>query len=493
MTSSQSLLSGPSPEALTERGFNWAAAEADDQPRSVICLTQSRERADALQRRWREGYNQLRFTCTTLDDYVSELYERATGNLADATLSRVQRFRLVEAAIEQYGESVADGPFAGIESPANDLIGQVQGLFSLLEYAGYDSPEAIAEEKRILYVAMTRARDHLYLVGTASADHGTMASVDTGDADDPSNWYDFLGSLLVDDAATEALDAAGEHAWHGESEVPLTIRLPRTEQQLTSGVEREAPSLSVDIPELEAEPEYNIPASYLGSLIHDGAPGDVVVDHSGRYVSYVPPDKAEGGSSGEGASPENLPRTVFGSALHKAVELKVGPDNAEKLLQLLEQSAVQADVSLDRIDESDIIGLQRHLRVVRDYLDELDAPVATDERRVHTTLDNGEKYGDIDHLIVTDDAYHIVDYKTNKITDQAKLEEKAQHYKWQMLAYGIVLHQNDPNRGFEATLIFAETGSLRQFRWSGDELDKWRFRLDEEIRERCLNPILSEV
>jgi ATP-dependent helicase/nuclease subunit A len=393
-----------------------------------------------------------------------------------------------------YGEGIAE--FETIENAADDgripLLG-IRGPGVEDSFAQEDTilkrrlkfarkREAIAEEKRILYVAMTRARDHLYLVGTASANDGTMTSVDTGDADDPSNWYDFLSSLLVDDAATEALDAAGEHAWQGESEVPLTIRLPRAEQQLTSGAEREAPSLSVDIPEIETEPEYSIPASYLGSLIHDGAPGDVVVDHSGRNISYVPPDEEEEGSSGEGASPEYLPRTVFGSALHKAVELEVDPDNAERCRQLLEQFAVQADVSLDRIDASDIAELQRHLRVARDYLDELDASVATDERRVHASLENGETYGDIDHLIVTDDAYHIVDYKTNKITDPAKLDEKAQHYEWQMLAYAVALYQSDATRNVRATLLFTEADEPRTFEWPAEELMEQEARLDEETR-----------
>ncbi len=143
MSETRSLFSGPNPDLVTDRALTWAANTAGEHPESILCLTQSPERADALQRRWREDYNEIRFSCTTLDDYVSELYERATGTLANSTLSRVQRFRLVEAAIEQYGESASNGPFAGIESPANDLIDQVQGLFSLLEYAGYDNPDAI--------------------------------------------------------------------------------------------------------------------------------------------------------------------------------------------------------------------------------------------------------------------------------------------------------------------------------------------------------------
>ena len=343
--------------------------------------------------------------------------------------------------------------------------------------------EAIAEEKRILYVAMTRARDHLYLVGTASADDGSMASLETGDTEDPSNWYDFLGSLLVDETATDALDADGEFAWHGESEVPLTIRLPRTEHRFTSAGEREAPPLSVDIPELEAEPEYSIPASYLGSLIQDGAPGDVVVDHSGRHVSYVPADERDEERTEEESSPEYLPRAVFGSALHKAVELEIDPDNAERLRELLEQFSVQADVSLDRIGESDLSELQRHLRVAREYLADLDAPIATDERRVHATLEDGETYGDIDHLIVTDDAYHIVDYKTNKITDRALLDEKAQHYKWQMLAYAVALYQNDSTRDVKATLLFTEVEENRTVSWTSEELKRQQSKLNDNICE----------
>jgi ATP-dependent helicase/nuclease subunit A len=391
-----------------------------------------------------------------------------------------------------YGEGIAefetidtaadDGrtPLLGIRGPGiEDGFAQEDTILKRrLKFAR--KREAIAEEKRILYVAMTRARDHLYLVGTAAADDGTMASIETGNPDSPSNWYDFLGSLLVDDATTDALDADGEYAWHGTSEVPLRIRLPRTDKQLPSEENREAPSLSADIPDLETEPTFSIPASYLGSLINDGAPGDVVIDHSGRHVSYVPPNEAEE-SSEEDSSPEYLPRAVFGSALHKAVELEIEPNTAGRLRQLLKQFAVQADVSLDRIGESDISELQRHLRVARDYLANLDAPIATDERRVHATLEDGETYGDIDHLIVTDDAYHIVDYKTNKITDEASLDDKAQHYEWQMLAYAVALYQTDSARNVKATLLFTEVEEARTFSWTPEELNRQKTSLNDDI------------
>ena len=146
VTEAASLLAGPDPDAATRRAFHWADGEADDAPDAVLCLTQSSDRADELERRWAEDRNPLRFTATTLDRFVSDCYERATGSLADTTLSKPERLRLVEAAIERFDGG--DGPFGAIEQPSNDLVDQVQGLFSLLEYAGYATPDEMEHALR---------------------------------------------------------------------------------------------------------------------------------------------------------------------------------------------------------------------------------------------------------------------------------------------------------------------------------------------------------
>lgn len=136
-----SLISGPDPVAATDRGFAWAVETADNHPNSVLCLTQNRDRAETITRRWESSYDPLRLTVETLDEFVGLLYEQATGTLSTSILTRAERYRLVEGAIEQYDSD--SGPFTGIEHPSNDLIDQIQGLFSLLEYADYASPEAI--------------------------------------------------------------------------------------------------------------------------------------------------------------------------------------------------------------------------------------------------------------------------------------------------------------------------------------------------------------
>jgi ATP-dependent helicase/nuclease subunit B len=76
-----------------------------------------------------------------LDKYVGTLYERATASLARSSLTKTDRLRLVEAAIERFESE--DSPLSDVEQPSNDLVDQIQGVFSLLAYAGYSSPDAI--------------------------------------------------------------------------------------------------------------------------------------------------------------------------------------------------------------------------------------------------------------------------------------------------------------------------------------------------------------
>lgn len=172
------LLSGPDADASAKRALDWADDAAGSDPNSVLCLTQGPQRANDLDERWQRGHDPLRFTACTLDQFVAERYEEATATLSDSTLGKAERFRLVEAAIESYEHT--NGPLAGVKQPSNDLVDHVQGLFSLLEYAGYPSTEAI---QRALHVAG--------IDGDDSLDPGLFGSF--RDADEPEEH----GSLAV--------------------------------------------------------------------------------------------------------------------------------------------------------------------------------------------------------------------------------------------------------------------------------------------------------
>lgn len=81
MTEAASPLAGPDPDVATRRAFWWADAEADDAPDAVLCLIQSSDRAEELERQWADGRNPLCFSATTLDHFVRDCYERATRSL----------------------------------------------------------------------------------------------------------------------------------------------------------------------------------------------------------------------------------------------------------------------------------------------------------------------------------------------------------------------------------------------------------------------------
>lgn len=138
--SSSTLIAGPNGEATTKRALAWADDEASQKPQSILLLTQSQDRAITIADQWRESHNQLRLQTATLDGFVSECYERETGSGEGGSLPRSHRLRLVEAAIEQHDSS---GVLADIDQPNPELVEQIQGLFSLLEYAGYTDAESI--------------------------------------------------------------------------------------------------------------------------------------------------------------------------------------------------------------------------------------------------------------------------------------------------------------------------------------------------------------
>ena len=138
--SSSTLIAGPNGEAATQRALAWADDEAGQQPRSILLLTQSQDRAITIADQWHESHNQLRLHTATLDGFVSECYESETRGADGGSLPRSHRLRLVEAAIERHDSS---GVLADIDQPNPELVEQIQGLFSLLEYAGYTDAESI--------------------------------------------------------------------------------------------------------------------------------------------------------------------------------------------------------------------------------------------------------------------------------------------------------------------------------------------------------------
>ena len=383
------------------------------------------------------------------------------------------------------------GPTVGDEFDTADTV-----LKQRLKFAR--KRELVAEEKRILYVAATRARDHLRFVSTVATDDGKIATLDSGDSDAPGSWFDFIGPLAVDEETRSALASQGFANSFASDGHSMTVRFPTTGFEYNQSSEGSTPDLSTEASTVDREREFSISASYLGSLIETDAAGDTVVDHTGQYVSYYPPDEEIDRDSSD-TEPEDIqhgnqsdtedsyfPRNVFGDIVHRAAELRVDPAATEQISQLAKQYANEHNIALDRFDEDTLSELSEHIRSAIEHVHEAtdDADWNVDEIRVQADLTGGEVQGYIDHLSCDESLYHIIDYKTNNVDTIEDIESEAKKYRWQMRAYAVALHQIDPTNHVRATLLFTELDETVTMDWTPAELDSLTETLSSEITQR---------
>ena len=144
----------------------------------------------------------------TLADFVNELQERSLAQHAPT----VQGVTLASLHAAK-----------GLEWDAVFLVGLSEGLMPI-SFA--DSPESVDEERRLLYVGITRAREHLFLSWSTARTPGGRANRK------PSR---FLDGLRPDSVASSSVRGKGA-APRRKAAVPATCRVCST--MLTSGAER---------------------------------------------------------------------------------------------------------------------------------------------------------------------------------------------------------------------------------------------------------------
>lgn len=159
----------------------------------------------------------------TLADFVNELQERSLAQHAPT----VQGVTLASLHAAK-----------GLEWDAVFLVGLSEGLMPI-SFA--DSPESVDEERRLLYVGITRAREHLFLSWSTARTPGGRANRK------PSR---FLDGLRPDSVASSSVRGKGA-APRRKAAVPATCRVCST--MLTSGAERKVGRCSQCPPSYEEQ------------------------------------------------------------------------------------------------------------------------------------------------------------------------------------------------------------------------------------------------
>jgi ATP-dependent helicase/nuclease subunit A len=325
-----------------------------------------------------------------------------------------------------------------------------------------------AELKRLLYVATTRTRDHLLLSGVhefEEEDDGYRLA-DPNEPEEANCWRDWAQPKLLDPDATPRQLATGNLVRESLDRSDYWIRRPQPPiNDWQSAEDHEGPSLAIDIP---SPPEHErlivvTATDYASALTgdHEMYPEDGVND--------------ERIASGGGLSP-----TTLGDIVHRICETRLDQSVWEQFARDVahREGETPNRNDLDRIE----IYADRALAFLESYEAKLDVESVHEELSVAARFDAARIVGNIDHLVVTPDAFHVVDYKTNDLTDQS-IEDLANHYWPQLEAYAVALHQSIPTRNVELTLYFTDAAEPRTRTFVPDNLDNLQANVRSNVDE----------
>ncbi|MDS0300911.1 UvrD-helicase domain-containing protein [Halogeometricum sp. S1BR25-6] len=397
-------------------------------------------------------------------------------------------------------ETINGTPGIGIKGPDPDERYDTQWTIAREGLARQRRAEERAEEKRTLYVAMTRARDHLLLSSVHSLDSNVepnagLAGLETVGDRDPKSWREFVQPVLFDGLDLSELTVGN----------PIIESLKKSTYRL-SLPDQPARDWKTDRPQLELTYEIEVtdpverPLSFkltpsgLADVFDPAIDGTFEVDESRRVVTFDRPedprDRGDISSSSRAeVSEDDLDGATFGEIVHRLCELRPPVSQRDTVAQNIAEEE-RPGLTLDEQQREQV---RRHADRGIAYVDELtteyDVIHQYSELPFTLTLadDLGTIVGIIDRVLVTPDSYIVVDYKTDSVNGD-QLRKKAEHYETQIRAYALALHQQDPSRYVDGRLYFTGAETEWMIEWSPSELATGLDDLQTD-----LEGILSEI
>ncbi len=303
------------------------------------------------------------------------------------------------------------------------LLRRVAGserVAAIATLSGLQREAAEAEERRLLYVAMTRAEDRLYLMG-----YGSREEVAEG------SWYDHM--------------ARGMHSLTGGEAKPL---VHWSEQQR----------------DVQAKPEAAAP--------------EIVPLPAWAFVD--PPDEPEPVRPLSPSRP-SLPEPPVLSPLHPSLSPGLTRGRlVHRLLQLLpDLPASEREAACASFLQQTAFALspEQQGEIAREILAVLDAPDAAllfgPQSRAEVPLvglvGTRRIAGQVDRLAVTADSLLLVDYKTNRPSPRHP-DAVPRVYLQQLAAYALLLRSLYPGRTLKCYLLWTEHARLMHI--SDDRLEQ---------------------
>ncbi len=321
------------------------------------------------------------------------------------------------------------------DSRRDRLVWTADGL-PLWRAAAEERPPAVAalceaeealdgdERRRLLYVALTRAKDRLYVAGwlgkRAAAAQATGKRAATA-------WHDHVRAALrsLPGVATVPFDLGYGIAGEG-------LRLARG-----------APA-----PVAPAEDAGDTATPPLPDWAHRAVVAEIG-EQAPRAASRLGADEP---GAGPASSPDGEARFRFGRHVHRLLQLVPELPAASRAAAVDRYLARQRDLddAERRRARSSVLAVLDHPALAPAF-----APGARAEQAVCGVVDGIAIAGQIDRLAVGPDRVLLVDFKTGRRGSRIPLA----HLR-QMAAYRALLRQIYPDRPIEAVLVWTETATV---------------------------------
>ena len=423
------------------------------------------EDADGVQIRTIHSAKGLEFPIVAVPEIGTEFNFR--GNVDDYGKVYLDRLNVDPTGTRE--------PVLGIKAPSADDPYEHRDTLARAALRDRVRMQERAEHKRELYVATTRARDHLLLSGVHPIEineTGEMSLRSVKDASEARHWLDWLQPTLLEDAEGETNELLRELSRTGGyistlDDNPYSIRIPEppnTDWDESKESTHEYPGIEIPAPDLPPVQVTMTATNFAKAVSPDSA---------GVYTDELDEDAAS-------VETEGLPANHLGTIVHELVERRPPREHWRVVSKNLAATLGEqiTDEDLDRIDRN----VERCIRYREELIEEVAPDTIHEELPVATRLEVGKLVGDIDLLLITPDEYHIIDYKTND-TDRLPVDHLTEKYWPQLEVYAAACFQNDGSRSVHTTLYFSKADESRTKTHDALSLDILCDDLDTKLQD----------
>ncbi len=325
----------------------------------------------------------------------------------------------------------------------------------------YLRQKQLAEFKRLFYVAVTRAKNHLFISGVARRSNQDNSFLGMLGA---ALGVDFKKEEILLSGSLEILQNANGKNREREEKINLTIPITRKIEiekgKETSEQEKELISESqIAVQNVEDIPENEIfSATRLSIYLQCPLKYKLIYELGmGKLLKTL--ENINFNLTNNEDNDDYLPANIAGSIIHKALEKEI---DAKGIVDFVRNELVNYSMNSDASEGAvkniaDII--ERYQR--SDLFKEISAfEKYFNEFNIYLRENDYYLFGIIDKLIITDEYLLVIDYKTD-IIEESGIREKFSHYLNQLMFYAYIVKKyfNERKKIF-AQLVFVRKPEL---------------------------------